>query len=233
MSEVAARTSNPSTLFVFMDESGDLQFGPRGSQHFVLTAVYTVTPVISASAMQSLKYSLLAAGSEDVEFHATNSSRGSRKRVVDTIGSIDCIGAHTLWIDKAYTHPKLQDEISLLGQFGKSMGRWINETQCRSDFSHIRKVVLVFDSVLTGKKQDAFLKLLKPQLRRLPIHYRVLFHPVKQDLNGQIADYFSWAWYRKVERGDPEHARELMSLANWSEFNLFQSGRTRYWLRDQ
>lgn len=233
MSEVDAETSSPSTLFVFMDESGDLQFGPRGSQHFVLTAVYTATPTASASAMQSLKYSLLAAGSDDVEFHATNNSRGTRKRVVETIGTIDCIGAHTLWIDKAYTHPKLQDEISLLGQFGKSMGRWIYQTQCRPDFSRIEEVVLVFDSVLTGKKQDAFLKLLKPQLRALPIPYRVLFHPVKQDLNGQIADYFSWAWYRKVERGDPEHALKLKSLTNWSEFNLFQSGRTRYWSRDQ
>ncbi|MDO5670226.1 MAG: DUF3800 domain-containing protein [Corynebacterium sp.] len=233
MNEISSGTSHPSTSFVFLDESGDMQFGPRGSQHFVLTAVYTVTPAISAFTMQSLKYSLLAAGSEDVEFHATNNSRGTRKRVIDTIGSIDCIGAHTLWIDKTYTHPKLQDEISLLGQFGKSMGRWIYQTQCRPEFSQIEQVVLVFDSVLTGKKQAAFLKLLKPQLGALPIPYRVLFHPVKQDLNGQIADYFSWAWYRKVERGDPEHARELMSLADWSEFNLFQSGHTPYWSRNQ
>ncbi|PMC61192.1 hypothetical protein CJ204_12320 [Corynebacterium xerosis] len=223
-----ASKATGETLFVFLDESGDLQFGPSGSRHFVVSAVHTTNPTVSAGAMQQLKYDLLAAGSTDLEFHATENSRGTRKRVIDVITSIDSIGVHTMWIDKAFTHPKLQNEVSLLGQFGKSMGRWINNARCGPS---ITQVVLVFDSVLTGKKQDAFLKQLKPELSKLSVPYRVLFHPVKQDLNGQIADYFSWAWFRFVERDDAAPSQALGKHPNWSTFDLFNTGTTRYWQR--
>lgn len=228
MTGTAVEEDRRRTLYVFMDESGDLQFGRKASQHFILSAVYTDSPQSSAAAMQELKYSLLASGSTDLEFHATYNSRGTRKRVIDTIVDIEAIRIHTLWIDKAFTAPALQNEIALLGQFGKSMGRWISSTHTLADYD---QVVLIFDSVLTGKKQDAFLKLLKPELATLPIPYRVLFHPVKQDLNGQIADYFSWSWFRNIEHKDPQYCEALQRNGRWTQFNLFRNGNTRYWSR--
>lgn len=37
------------TLFVFVDESGNLDFSPSGTNHYVLAAVATTNPLISAS----------------------------------------------------------------------------------------------------------------------------------------------------------------------------------------
>ncbi|WP_257182706.1 DUF3800 domain-containing protein [Corynebacterium cystitidis] len=213
------------TLFVFMDESGNMQFGNGGTQHFVLSAVYTSEPEKSAALMQELKYDLMAKGSEDLDFHATNNSKGTRKRVVDRLAGCDHFSVHSLWIDKGFTAPSLQNEISLFTLFGKAMGRWVNATQAKG----YDKIVLVFDSVLTGKKQDAFIKDLKPALKKLGKEFKVLFHPVKQDLNGQIADYYSWSLFRRLEVDDSEHYKQLKGTTRWTEFDLFNQGHTRYW----
>lgn len=214
------------TLFVFMDESGDMQFKPKGTMHFMVTAVCTRYPTSSASQMQELKYELMASRSEDLEFHATENSKGTRKRVIEAIRGIKGLTVHTLWIDKRYTVPSFQNSISLFGVFAKAMGRWIDAVFSNAD---IDQVVLVFDSVLTGKQRDAFLKSIKPELKKLNFSYKVLFHPVKQDLNGQIADYFSWAWFRKIESGDNRSFSELDRSSQWTQFNLFQNGDCQYW----
>lgn len=79
------KSTEPSTLFVFMDESGDLQFSKKGKQHFVFSAVYTDQPHELAAVMQELKYEQMKKGSEDLEFHATNNSIGTRKRVIESL----------------------------------------------------------------------------------------------------------------------------------------------------
>lgn len=220
------RSNEPTTLFVFMDESGNMQFGPKASQHFILTAVCTPDPVTIAAPMQALKYDLIAKGSKDLEFHATNNTTGTRKRVIETINSIDPLHVHSIWIDKAYTAHNLQNEVSLFRLFGKAMGTWVHKTVAR-DYD---RIVLIFDSVLTGKKRKAFESQLKPILKPLEKDIKICFHPVKQELNGQIADYYSWALYRKLESNDNSYFSELIGgKPRWDQFNMFKNGHTRYW----
>lgn len=213
-----------------MDESGDMQFGAKATQHFALTAVCTTTPTRSASALQQLKYDLMSHGSQDLEFHATENSKGTRLRVIDTLNTIAPLRIHTIWIDKGFTHPSMQNSVALLGLFAKAMGRW---TARVFEDTGVDQVVMIFDSVLTVKERDAFLKQLKPLLKTLPIKFRILFHPVKQDLNGQIADYFSWSWHRQIEAGDSAWVERLQPDHHWDKFNLFQAGKYRYWTRPE
>ncbi|WP_431837537.1 DUF3800 domain-containing protein [Cellulomonas sp. Y8] len=213
------------TLYVFLDESGNLDFSGRGTDHFVVSAVYTTDPCRSASVMQALKYELLANGSTDLDFHATNNTRGTRLRVSGAITSLGAtIAVHTLWIDKHLAHPSQHDDVTIMSFFGKAMGRWIGKA-VSGDHT---QVVMVFDSVLTGKKQGAFKAAVKPALKQLGIPFRVAFHPVKSDLNGQIADYFSWAWLRHVESGDPSGVEALAGI-RWTRFDLYQRGTRRWW----
>lgn len=214
------------TLYVFMDESGDMVFSEKGSQHFVLSAVLTETPHVSAAVIQGLKYQQMAKGSDQFEFHATENSKGTRKVVAETICSIDCIRVHSLWVDKAYAHYSKQDKVSLFSLFGKAMGRFL----AASVGHKYEQIIMVFDSVLTKKEQGAFKRAVVPQLRPLGVPFRLLFHPVKSELNGQIADYFSWSLYRDLENGDLEPRRQLAGI-QWTNFNLFQNGHTRYWDR--
>lgn len=217
-------------MFVFMDESGDLQFTPKGKQHFILSAVCTTRPEKSAHAMQELKYELLSSGSDDLDFHATVNTKGTRLRVSDVIVKLDDIRVHSIWIDKAYAHPSLHDEVRLLGLFGGAMGRWVHAAMGQ----RCDRIIMIFDSVLTGKKQKAFVKELKLALAPLGKDVRIYFHPVKQDLNGQIADYYSWALFRALESGDPTMRDALLAgKSEWDDFNMFQRGHTRYWTREK
>lgn len=211
-----------------MDESGDMQFGKKASQHFIVSAVCVREPSKTAAHMQKLKYELMAQGSEDLEFHATENSRGTRKRVLSCISEMSVLRVHTLWVNKAFTTPHLQSEVALLGLFGTEMARWIEKTLRKTTDE---QVIMIFDSVLTARQQKAFLKAVKPILSNLGVPYRVLFHPVKQDLNGQIADYFSWATFRSLERNDCEAAEQLNNAVSWDYSNLFNEKREICWVR--
>lgn len=215
------------TLFVFLDESGNLDFSPKGTDHFVMAAVYTMNPAETAAKMQELKYELLSAGSDDLDFHATNNSRGTRRRVRTTIQSmVDQIGVKTMYIDKHYAAPSVQKSVRVMEIFGKAFARWLAYSP--NLISGVDQVVMVFDSVLVGKEREAFLKAVKPSLKTLGILFRVAFHPVKSDLNGQIADYFAWSLFRSLESGDTEPLAEL-SAFDFKPFDLFVNGHTRYY----
>ncbi len=113
----------------------------------------------------------------------------------------------------------------MLSMLGLAMGRWIGTV-----FGDQHdEVVMIFDSVLTGKKRDAFKATVKPELKRLGVPFRILFHPVKSDLNGQIADYFSWAWFRKVEHDDAMTSTALAAAITWDQFDFFARGNWRYY----
>ncbi|QTJ64957.1 DUF3800 domain-containing protein [Rhodococcus sp. ZPP] len=219
-------TTPTRTLYVFLDESGDMVFGPKASGHFILSAVYTDDPCVSAARLQDLKYDLMSSGSGDLEFHATENSKGTRARVADRIRELENIRVHTLWIDKRYTHPSKQDPVELFSIFGTAMGKWLGTVVAKEH----DQVIMIFDSVLTKKQQSAFKAAVKPKLKSLHVPFRLLFHPVKSDMNGQIADYFSWAWYRLVESHD-EQPRTSLKGIYWTEFNLFRYGHTEYWKR--
>ncbi|MGV0362621.1 DUF3800 domain-containing protein [Corynebacterium minutissimum] len=155
-------TKRAETLYVFLDESGDMQFGAKASMHFLMTAFCTFDPAGTASKLQALKYELMASGSKDLEFHATENSKGTRKRVIDRINEIERCRVHTIWVDKRMTHPAYQSPPQLLGLFAGAMGRWINAVWGDAEVS---EVILIFDSVLTGKERSAFEKRIKRLFR--------------------------------------------------------------------
>lgn len=222
---VSTQNSETRTLYVFLDESGNLDFSGKGSNHFVLSAIFTQDPCKPAAALQQLKYELLAQQSDQLEFHATENSRYTRARVQKVIRGLgDCIRAHTLYADKHYASPKIHDAANFLAIFGKAMARWISSAV--SD--DCDQVVLVFDSVLTGKRRNAFSSAMKPHLKQLRKPFHIAFHPVKSDLNGQIADYFAWSVFRKLESQDPLPLEALAGVTH-TDFNLFRNGTTRYW----
>lgn len=226
MSDVEA-SYEQKTLYVFLDESGNLDFTERGTDHFVIAAVYTTDPNTSASRMQRLKYDLMASRSDQLEFHATNNSRGTRKRVSETIQGLDGhISVKTMYIDKHYTAPSRQSAPAIMEVFGVAFARWLVNSSAPTD--GVDQVVLVFDSVLTGKQRGAFIKAVKPRLKSLQKPFHIVFHPVKSDLNGQIADYFAWSTFRKLEHQDHEPLTGLQPI-DPQIFNLFASGHTRYY----
>lgn len=216
---------NKKTLYVFLDESGNFDFSNSGTNHFVMSAVYTTDPCATAAPLQALKYELMSKGSDQLEFHATTNSRGTRRRVAETISTLEnLISVKTFYVDKHYTSPQKQSPESLLAVFGLAFARWLSKVKGPD----VDQIILIFDSVLTVKQQKAFLGAIKPPLKKLNVDYRIAFHPVKSDLNGQIADYFAWSTFRSLESKD-DLPLEVLAPVQHSIFNLFQNGHTKYY----
>lgn len=212
-------------IYVFIDESGNLDFSDKGTDYFVLSAFITNDPMNCGHALNALTYEFLARGFGDqIPFHATENSEGTRKRVMGAMcpSTHDC-WAHSIYADKHLAHPSKHSPEVFYALLGKALGKYL----LNGMGSVNEPIVLMFDSALTSKQQAAFLKAVKPSLNALHVRYQILFRPVKHDVNGQIADYFAWSLFRKLERNDPTWLDSLP--ITHTRFNIFQYGHTRYW----
>lgn len=156
----------PSPVYVFIDESGNLDFTGSGTNHFVLSAFITSDPLGCGRALQELTYEFLSRGLEDqVPFHAVNNSVGTRRRVLGALcdGDHHC-RVHSIVADKHKAHPSKHAPEVFYGLVGKAMASYL----LMALPGGYEPVVLMFDAALTGKLQGAFLKALKPELKRPP-----------------------------------------------------------------
>lgn len=92
------------------------------------------------------------------------------------------------------------------------------------------QIVAVTDQLPVGRQRSAVAKALKPYFKQhLPegATYELFHHQSKSDLNLQVADYVSWAIYRKWNAGDLR-SYELVKPCIHSEGDLFRDGDTEY-----
>lgn len=212
-------------IFVFVDESGNLDFSGNGTDHFVLSAFITPEPWSCIQRSTKLVYELISRGLHDqIPFHATQNSVGTRKRFIDSLcEDTHACKVHSIYADKHLTHPRLHRPEVFYSLLGVALGKYLLKT-----LGHNHDLIaLMFDSALTGKKKTAFLKSVKPELNKLNARYEISFRPVKYDVNGQIADYYAWSLFRKLESNDSTWFDVLPGPH--TEFNIFSQGRIRYW----
>lgn len=214
-----------NSLFVFVDESGNLDFSASGTKFYVLAAVATTDPICSATLLQNLKYSHLERG-EDIEmFHASEDRQYIRNEVIDSIKSMqDMITAHYIFAQKNKTNPSIQNAPAFYARLGAALMTFIIGYKSGA----YSKVIIIFDKCLRGKEQKAFLKEVKPRLKNLGKPYQIYFHRVLTDFNGQIADYCAWSKYVSLEKSE---MRPITSLRNIqaSSFDLFARGTREYY----
>ena len=70
------------TLCLFIDEAGNFDFSPKGTRYFVLTCMSTFQPVEERDKILSLRYELLADGTDQEFFHATEDKQIVRDKVL-------------------------------------------------------------------------------------------------------------------------------------------------------
>lgn len=217
--------STDKTLFVFVDESGNLDFSPKGTKFYVLAAVATTNPIKSASLLQQLKYSHLQSGDDVEMFHASEDRQQIRNGVLSCIGDMGgMVAVHYVYAQKNKTHPTIQNGPAFYTKLGAALTKFIIGYRSEG----YSKVVIIFDKCLRGKEQDAFLKEVKPKLKAFGKPYRIYFYRVLSDFNGQIADYCAWSKYVSLERNELRPMASLKEIQK-SDFNLFARGTTEYY----
>ena len=189
----------PETLYVFIDESGNFDFSPKGTRHFVMSAVYTTSPEEGAKQLQTLKYELLSEGVDVSHFHATNDFQFVRDRVFKRINALQNCRAIVISIVKQVVPENLRLPENLLAFLAKKILSKITKFQ---SFKDCQRIVILFDRSLSNKRLNEIYILIKPYLKALEKDFLVGFHSIQADANSQIADYVSWAMFVQLERNE-------------------------------
>ena len=240
--------NNGTTLYIFMDESGNFDFSDKGSNLFILTAVTTISPLMLRESALSARYTLLEGGHDLEYFHATENAQHARNVFYEKIKTID-YEVDSVIAEKRKANRVLYEDIDIEES---TRGGWkykktfveerFYKQICETLLQYIiyrykyikikpkiTKVIVVLDQVLVNKKRDFVTKSIKTYMKNnfgiMPYMY---FHSTKADINSQIADYCCWAIKKKWDDKDTRSYEEIKSKIK-SEFDIFQTGTKKFY----
>ena len=229
------------TLFMFLDESGNLDFSNAGSRYWSLTAFCTFHPRGGKSGFLDFLYSLADDGIGQECFHAAEDKQTVRDRIFELInGLTDEYEVHCVIAEKrkantaTYKRTRFKkgkirtekDESPFYRIVCKSLLKYV---LVQSRFQRATKIVIVLSSIFTKDKHEYIRGALSAELKAATsAKFHIYFHQNKTDLNCQIADYCGWAIARKWESGDLR-SYELVRRKIANEFDVFRRGTSTYY----
>lgn len=226
------KDENKPTLYIFLDEGGNFDFSPTGSEYFSLTCVSLFRPFSLHTKLDTYKYDLLEYRIKprlDVEyFHCAEDNSHVRNRVFDMLSSsVPENSVDSVIVEKRKTGPALRSPEHFYPRMLGYLLRFAVE-QAAGQFG---EVLVITDTLPVNKKRKAIEKAVKVTLASmLPegTPYRIMHHASKSHYGLQIADYFNWAIFRKWERNECSSHSKIRGQIR-SEFDIFRRGTTYYY----
>lgn len=214
---------------LFVDESGNLDFSPSGTKYFVLSCISTFDPLVERDKLISLRYQLLSQGVDQKYFHASEYSQQVRDKVFNFIKTLqNKLEIHSVIAQKNKANPSLYDknEAPFYQVICRTLLQYVFRGSVVAD-----KIVVVLGALFTRKRQSFILQTLKEFFKKqFNKTFYIYFCPSSADLNCQIADYCSWAIYRKWEsKGTDTRSYALVNHLIKSEFEVFSRGEEEYY----
>ena len=226
---------------MFIDESGNFDFSPKGTEYFILTCFATFDPMRGRDNLIHLRYALLADGFDQDFFHASEDRQLVRDKVYAMLSSLsNTYEVHSIFAKKNKANPALyQEKYIKRGQIKiKNTGMKLYELLCktllryvsRGKSSQVSNIVVVIGSLFVGKKKKVLIGTLKSFLKECfhDIPFHIYSHPMSADLNCQLADYCCWAVSVKLHRGDMRPYAVIAPQVR-SEFDIFKEGKEEYY----
>lgn len=205
-------------LYVFIDESGNLDFSPSGTEYFVMASIMTRDPFSSSALLYRLKYDLISRGQDISDFRASRDLRSIRDEVLKSIAVAKQLRAHVVFGRKAEVLQYLDSGAQMYQEFAIEIGQ---QVLVHAELEEIESVILIFDQTITAGHRESLRSALLSLFEFRERHLRVLFHPMCTDFNGQIADYVAWSKFRQLERKDSKPWDRILKSINPSSMNLF------------
>ncbi len=188
-------------VYIFADEAGNLDFSPRGSRYFLVTAV-TMRNWIAGVQLLDLRHTLAAQGAEllDIGFHAAEDKQYVRDFVYQLVQRIP-LDIDAVVLDKRKTQPHIAANE---GYFYQLAWHLLFKYMAPRRFTINDDVFLVGSSLGTKAKKIRFGNALASVVRQHVVcrSYTTAFWTTASHPCLQIADYCAWAIQRWKERGD-------------------------------
>lgn len=190
--------------YIFLDESGNFDFGASGSRYFVLTSVGMTRPFPAAMPLDGYKHDCLEWGLDLEYFHCYRDNREVRRRVFELIAShLDGMSIDCLVVEKARVDPASQEDRRFYPELLGFLLQLVLPAALDAD--GVEKVIVITDTIPVNKKRRAIERAVRTALHAmLPpgMKYRVLHHQSRSHYGLQVADYCCWAIFRKWQTGE-------------------------------
>ena len=207
-------------VYLFFDESGNLDFSANGSRHFCFGALTLRDPGPLSAALTRLRYGFLEQGLELHCFHAAEDRQAVRDGVFAALREVGGFDFDVLVADKRLTPAELRDPFEFYAWLGYVLVDSVL-TRFRDDDEH---VVVITDSLPLQRDRKALAKAfrtaIRQSLRGRP--FTILHHASAAHAGLQAVDYCTWAVQRKL-KGD---GRPYELIRDWirAEWEAFTRG---------
>lgn len=195
--------SDPETVYMYLDESGNFDFGPNGSEYFIMTCVVMHRTFNLAHVVFDYRYDCLEGGVQIEKFHACEDVRDVRLGMYSRIVAFgNDMKAYSISVRKSQIPEPMRKASTLYSE----VFSWIVEEVYKNECSRATKrAIVVTDSLPKQALQKDVDGPLKTFMKRIfqnnGIPYSLMHHCSSCDPNLQIADYFCWAVHRKLVKG--------------------------------
>lgn len=190
-------------VYIFLDESGNLDFSAKGTRYFVLTSVSMERPFQIDAALDDYRYHCIEGGADIEHFHCYNDRRAIRSAVFDRIAAhADGMRVDCLVVEKGGVRWEMRDGARF---YAAVMGHLLRlALRMEGGTGNAKDVIVITDTVPVNSRRRAVQKAIRTTLAgALPgFGYRLLHHQSRSHYGLQVADYCSWAVFRKWQRGE-------------------------------
>ena len=211
-------------LYIFLDEAGNLDFSQHGTKYFVLGGITKERPFHAYKELTEFKYDQVERGTALEYFHASENAQAVRSGVFDIIEkNLAGVAIDAIIVEKQRVDEPLRDEEQF---YPKVLGTLLREIFKHYPLAEFTEIIVFTDSLPVQRKRAAVEKGVKTTLAAMPpasVRYRVLHHASKSNMDLQIADYCTWAVYRKWNGQDDRSFRRVQAALR-REWDALQAG---------
>ena len=204
------------TIYIFVDEAGDMDFSKNGSKHYMFTFLVKQRPFKIHDYLSNYRYNLLEKNLDphmraklDIEaFHATEDNKYVRREVFDIISTFaeEDIKVYAYILEKWKVLPEKRKnrDVFYIENLRYAIQLLLKKLEISKPF------VIITDRLPIKQNKKTQIKALKEGIKHylkesgLAIRYEIFHHCSASSVNLQVVDYISWAIFRKRERDDTE-----------------------------
>lgn len=209
-------------VYIFFDESGNLDFSTNGTKYYFFGALTTRNPRVIGMPLDKLRYEILAQGLEIEYFHASEDRQIVRDQVFNCIISSGEFEYDCVIIEKRKLNPILHSPEKFYPKFADYLLQYIFKRYI-NDGDEI--IIIITDVIPVKKKRKAVEKAFKMYINRHLKNRKhlVLHHKSASHAGLQAADYCNWAIQRKWKNGDPR-SYDIIKGFITSELDILKRG---------
>lgn len=193
----------PRTLYLYFDESGNLDFKQSGTPFFIITCAVTTRPFNAGRLLTDLRYDLMEHGHALEKFHACEDVQEVREAVYEILSALpDSYRVYSAYVQKSDVPEEYRTPDAV---YSKVYELLVDRVSMYELCESVNRVIAITDALPKDAKKKQVTRPLKKYMKRrfqdVGIPYELLHHLSCSDPNLQAADYFCWAAHRDLTQG--------------------------------